>query len=239
MKKNAFTLIELLVVIAIIAILAAILLPALNSARERGRSASCTNNLKQLGLVFYTYENDNDGYLIYDKNNEDRWVSNFANSIYLTKDPMIAYCPSSWTGWSNGKSWDNNNEGYYTYGRISCGDSLHVGRSFKFTAGVMRGYNMKRVRYASSFIHAGDSWRISYKSSTSYVYPMKTDANGYHFNMGAHGSSGNFLMADGHVEGINAEGKMREILEKNPMADGLTKPSKFYAFKNRIEKVEF
>ena len=63
MKKNAFTVIELLVVIAIIAILAAILLPALNSARERGRSASCTNNLKQLGLVFYTYENDNDGYV--------------------------------------------------------------------------------------------------------------------------------------------------------------------------------
>ena len=61
---HTFTLIELLVVIAIIAILAAILLPALNSARERGRTASCINNLKQLSMIYFSYADNNDGWIL-------------------------------------------------------------------------------------------------------------------------------------------------------------------------------
>jgi prepilin-type N-terminal cleavage/methylation domain-containing protein len=64
-SRRGFTLIELLVVVAIVAILAALLLPALASAREKGRRTVCLSNLRQLGIAIQGYANENDGKMPY------------------------------------------------------------------------------------------------------------------------------------------------------------------------------
>ena len=107
MHKEGFTLIELLVVIAIIGILAAVLLPALARARESSRRASCTNNLKQWGLIYKMYAGEAPGSLwpplqleaigeTIDELDGCIAVTPRILSIwpeYLT-DPMILICPS-------------------------------------------------------------------------------------------------------------------------------------------------
>src|SRR5882672_9772978 len=69
--KRGFTLIELLVVIAIIAILAALLLPALAKAKEAGRKANCLSNLHQMGIGLLMYADDSNG--VIPRGNEPLW----------------------------------------------------------------------------------------------------------------------------------------------------------------------
>ena len=99
-KNRNFTLIELLVVIAIIAILAAMLLPALNRARETAKTSSCRNNLKQMGTFILLYADSHDGRLIRYMPNGGLWTKTNRGELFLagTIDKAMAAkllkCPS-------------------------------------------------------------------------------------------------------------------------------------------------
>lgn len=147
-QRKLFTLIELLIVIAILAILAGLLLPALNSARKTAKSAACKNNLKQLRLAFFQYEQESgrlpagndqaNGYPA----NQQNWMgklwaaklipveqessggANFGNAKLLRcMDPQISYAMisslSKLEGISGGDQYQNFADHYVNLARIT------------------------------------------------------------------------------------------------------------------------
>jgi prepilin-type N-terminal cleavage/methylation domain-containing protein/prepilin-type processing-associated H-X9-DG protein len=97
-RSLAFTLIELLVVIAIIATLAALLLPALGRAKESGRATACLSNLRQIGLSFQLYVQDNNNHLpvMYDRAANDPSPAPSPDKVLVTQlgNTNVLRCPS-------------------------------------------------------------------------------------------------------------------------------------------------